>query len=281
MRGVSMKFTKMQGTGNDFIVIDCMERENEDLKQLAPKLCNRHFGIGADGIIMILPSASEDIKMRIINSDGSEAEMCGNGIRCFAKYVYTRGIINKEKIRVETLAGTIVPEIIFKNGKPDMVKVDMGEPRLKRSDIPMEGPEGEVINEPLYLDGIEYRITCVSMGNPHCVIFTDDVNAIPIREIGPGIENHKLFPQKTNVEFIQVLNQGEIKMKVWERGAGETLACGTGACASGVASYLNKKTGRRIIVHLPGGDLLVEWMDDNHIYMTGPAEEVFTGEIIL
>lgn len=275
-----MKFTKMQGLGNDFILVDCFtEKISEDYGQLAQKLCDRHFGIGADGLVLILPSNTADVRMRIFNSDGSEAEMCGNVIRCFARLVYDRSIVKKKAVRVETLAGIMVPELIFDNDKVVSVRVDMGEPKLERSLIPMEGPAGQVINEPLTVDGRTYNITCVSMGNPHCIIFVSDVNSALITEIGPKIETHPLFPRKTNVEFIHVLNKREVNMRVWERGAGETLACGTGACATGVACVLNDLTDRSITVHLPGGDLNIEWADNNHIYMTGPGEYVFTGEI--
>jgi len=274
----------MQGLGNDFILIDCLSKPLGDssfLSCLAKRLCNRNFGIGADGLILILPSSKADLRMRIINFDGSEAEMCGNGIRCFAKYVYENKIVTKSKFTVETLAGIIIPELIIVNKKVSGIKVDMGIPKLRRREIPMIGEDSPtVIDETLKVNPEQiFKITCVSMGNPHCIIFTDDVKSIAVSEIGPQIENHSLFPQKTNVEFIQVLNRKEVNFRVWERGVGETLACGTGACASLVASILNKKTDRQTLIHLPGGDLDIHWADDGHVYMTGPAELVFRGEM--
>lgn len=275
-----MKFTKMQGLGNDFILVDCLAKEPAgDYGELSRKLCERHFGIGADGLILILPSDTADIKMRIFNSDGSEPEMCGNGIRCFARYVYENGIVKNQSVRVETLAGIIIPEMVLDGNRVVSVKVDMGEPRLERDIIPMAGPAGRVVNEPLNVDGTIYNVTCVSMGNPHCITFVSDVDDFPLSQVGPRIENHPVFPRRTNVEFIQVLNRNEVNMRVWERGAGETLACGTGACATGVACVLNGFTDRKVTVHLAGGDLVIEWAENNHIYMTGPAEYVFRGEM--
>lgn len=275
-----MRFTKVQGLGNDFILVNGFE-ENINLEEfpaLAVRMCDRHFGVGADGLVPLLPSALADVNMRIFNSDGSEAEMCGNVIRCAAKYLYEHGVVKKNKIRVETLAGIMVPELIIEEGRVKLVRVDMGEPRLDRPDIPMNGPPGRVLDEPMEVDGITYRITAVSMGNPHCIIFVPDVEQVPLHVAGPRLEVHQAFPRKTNVEFIQVLNREEVKMKVWERGAGETMACGTGACAAAVAAALNGLTGRRVLVHLQTGALLIEWADNNHVFMTGPAEEVFTGE---
>jgi diaminopimelate epimerase len=281
-----INFVKMQGLGNDFILIDCLNKLLNDqsfLSNFAKKLCNRNFGIGADGLILILPSSKADLRMRFFNFDGSEAEMCGNGIRCFAKYVYENKIVTKSKFTVETLAGIIIPELIIVNKKISGIKVDMGIPKLRRREIPMIGEDSPtVIDETLKVNPEQiFKITCVSMGNPHCIIFTDDVKSIAVSEIGPQIENHPLFPQKTNVEFIQVLNRKEVNLRVWERGVGETLACGTGACASLVASILNKKTDRQTLIHLPGGDLDIHGADDRHVYMIGPAEVVFKGEIAL
>ena len=283
---MKINFIKMHGLGNDFILIDCLSKPLGDssfLSYLAKKLCDRNFGIGADGLILILPSSKAELKMRIFNSDGTEAQMCGNGIRCFAKYAYKNKLISKIKFTVETLAGIITPELIFKDKEISGVKVDMGIPKLKRREIPMEGEDTPtVVDETLKIDSkYIFKITCVSMGNPHCIIFVNDVQSIPVDEIGPKIENHPLFPEKTNVEFIQVLNKQEINFRVWERGDGETLACGTGACASLVASVLNKKTDRKATIHLPGGDLNIQWADDGHVYMTGPAELVFRGEMII
>ena len=281
---MKIDFVKMQGLGNDFILIDCLSKPLGDssfLSYLAKRLCNRHFGIGADGLILILPSSKADLKMRIFNSDGTEAQMCGNGIRCFAKYTYENKIISKIKFTIETLAGIITPELIFKGKEISGIKVDMGIPKLKRREIPMEGENAPtVVDETLKIDSKTiFQITCVSMGNPHCITFVNDVQSIPVGEIGPKIENHPLFPEKTNVEFIQVLNKQEINFRVWERGAGETLACGTGACAALVAAVLNKKTDREAIIHLPGGDLDIQWADNGHVYMTGPAELVFKGKM--
>lgn len=281
---MKINFIKMHGIGNDFILIDCLHKSLGDssfLSYLAKKLCDRNFGIGADGLILILPSSKADLRMRIFNFDGSEAEMCGNGIRCFAKYAYENKLVSKIKFTVETLAGIITPELIFKNKEISGIKVDMGIPKLKRREIPMEGEDSPtVVNETFKINSKQiFKITCISMGNPHCIIFVNDVQSIPVDEIGPKIENHPLFPEKTNVEFIQVLNKQEINFRVWERGVGETLACGTGACASLVASVLNKKTNRQALIHLPGGDLDIQWANDKHIYMIGPAEFVFKGEM--
>ena len=273
-----MKFTKMQAAGNDFIMLDLF---NNNLKinfsVFAKKYCARNFGIGADGVIIVLPSKKADFKMKIFNADGSEAEMCGNGIRCFAKYVYAKKFTSKKEIAVETKAGIIKPKLAVKNKK---IKVNMGQPKLKRKDIPMLGnPQEEVIDLQLRITNYELRITCVSMGNPHCIIFIDDVNKTPVKELGPLIENHKLFPKKTNVEFVEVVNKKNLKVRVWERGVGETLACGTGACAVAVAAVLNNKTLPAVTLQLPGGKLFVEWEKNDNIYLTGDANEVFKGEI--
>ena len=278
-----MNFTKSHGIGNDFVVVDGFQESiPEDLlPETARRLCDRHFGIGSDGLILVLPSRTATFRMRMLNPDGSEAEMCGNGIRCFAKYVFDRGLTHETQITVETLAGIMAPRLIVKDGKAQIVRVDMGEPRLQRKDIPMKGPDGdgEVVGEKIKVEGDRYDITAVSMGNPHCVIFVDNVEHFPVAKVGPKIETHNLFPQRTNVHFVQVLNSSEIQVRTWERGAGITLACGTGACACAVAAALNKRTGRKVTTHLPGGDLLIEWSGDNRITMTGPAEEVFTGSI--
>jgi diaminopimelate epimerase len=286
---MKIDFVKMHGLGNDFILIDCLHKSLGDssfLSYLAKKLCDRNFGIGADGLILILPSSQADLRMRIFNFDGSEAQMCGNGIRCFAKYAYENKLISKNKFAVETLAGIITPELIFqdlKNKKVLRIKVNMGTPKLRRREIPMNGEDTPtVIDETLKINPEQtFKITCVSMGNPHCITFVNDVQSISVEEIGPKIENHSLFPEKTNVEFIQVLNKQEINFRVWERGVGETLACGTGACAALVAAVLNNKTDRKATIHLPGGDLDILWADDGYIYMTGPTELVFRGEMII
>ncbi len=260
----------MQGTGNDFILIDGREFPTDvlDLPAAAVRMCDRHFGIGADGLIIVLPSKRADLYMRIFNPDGSEPEMCGNGIRCLAKYVYDRAKEKKDVLSVETLAGIMVPAVIVKNGVAVGVEVDMGKPQ-STGDIDFD------------VQGNRFKATSVSMGNPHCVIFVEDVSRVKLDDIGPKIENHSQFPKKTNVEFVQVMNKSEITVRVWERGAGETLACGTGACASVVAGVLIGKTGRRVLVHLPGGDLDVEWEEDDHVVLRGPAEEIFDGKYIL
>ena len=277
-----IRFTKMHGLGNDFVVVDCMETApaEEKLPALAKALCDRHFGVGADGLILVLPSRAADFKMRIFNADGGEAEMCGNGIRTFAKLVYERGYTRERELEIETLAGIVRPRLRVRGGKVALVRVDMGEPRLARSAIPMKGQDQEkVVGERIRVDGRRYEITAVSMGNPHCVLFVEDVERAKVEQIGPAIECHDLFPRRTNVEFVQIVGQGDIKMRVWERGAGETLACGTGASAALVAAVLNGLSARKATVHLRGGDLLVSWNpEDNHVFIEGPAAEVFAGE---
>ena len=281
---MKISFVKMHGLGNDFVLIDCLNKSLGDssfLSYLAKRLCNRNFGIGADGLMLILSSSKADLRMRIFNSDGSEAQMCGNGIRCFAKYAYENKLVSKNKFKVETLAGIIIPELTISNNNILGVKVNMGVPKLRRREIPMNGEDTTtVVDETLKINPEQaFKITCVSMGNPHCIIFVNDVQSIPVNEIGPKIENHPLFLEKTNVEFIHILNRKEINFRVWERGVGETLACGTGACASLVASVLNNKSERQAIIHLTGGDLDIQWADNGHLYMTGPAELVFRGEM--
>jgi diaminopimelate epimerase len=274
-----MKFIKMHGLGNDFVFLDHFSvAADEDYPKLAKKLCHRQFGIGGDGLIVILPSKVADARMRIINSDGTEPEMCGNGIRCFARYVYDQGIVNHNPMRVETLAGVLTIKLTLKDAQVQGVRVDMGEPILRADLIPVLGQGEPVVGETLEVLGETFLYTAVSMGNPHCVIFVEDFATLDFERLGPAIEKHSLFPRKTNVEFIEVNSPRELTMKVWERGAGPTLACGTGACASAVAAVLNHKTEREVTVHLPGGDLLIEWGLDNHIYMTGPATYVFKGE---
>lgn len=279
-----MKFTKMHGIGNDFVVVNALHdfREDANLSDLSRRVNDRKFGIGGDGLILVLPSKVAEYKMRMFNPDGSEAEMCGNGIRCFAKYLYDRKLIPDTQVKVETLAGVKVLKLLPRAGKVEQVRVDMGTPRLQRSEIPMRGDDADrVIGEGLKAEGKRFDITAVSMGNPHVVIFEENIDGVPVSRYGPAIETHKSFPQRTNVHFVQVCNPGEIIIRTWERGAGETLACGTGACACVVACVLNNKTGRSVVVHLPGGDLRIEWTGDNRILMTGPAEEVFEGEIDL
>ncbi len=275
-----MKFTKMQGIGNDYIYINCFEQKVEHPSELSVRLSERHFGIGSDGIILIEPSETADCRMDIYNADGSQAMMCGNGIRCVGKYVYERGIAKKEVLKVDTMSGIKTLRLAVQNGVVTSVTVDMGKPGLDANDIPATLRTGEIIDEPILIDGEEYRITCVSMGNPHCVVFVEDVNRIQIETIGPKLEKNNIFPQRANVEFIQIVNKNEINMRVWERGSGETWACGTGACAAAVASAVNKKTGRSVQVHLKGGDLSIDW-DENtgSVFMKGPAEFVFDGTI--
>ena len=277
-----ISFTKMQGLGNDYLMLDAMSGAPPEAKlpALARAMCDRHFGIGADGLLLVLPSRAADFTMRIFNADGSEAEMCGNGIRLFAKFVYEREYTRERELVVETLAGLIRPRLRVQGGRVTRVRVDMGEPRLRRSEIPMKGKDQpQVLKERLRVSGTRYEITAVSMGNPHCVVFVEEVDRVKLEEIGPAIERHDLFPRRTNVEFAQILGDGEIKMRVWERGAGETLACGTGASATVVAAVLNQLTSRRVTVRLRGGDLKVSWNpEDNHVFTEGPAVEICTGE---
>jgi len=276
-----MQFTKVQGQGNDFVVIDGAKETVTDYSKAAITVCDRHYGIGADGFVIILPSKSEDFRMRIFNSDGSEAEMCGNVTRCVARYAYEHGLTKKTKITLETLAGIIIPELIIKDGVIETVRVDMGEPRLKRGLIPMTGDsDSQAVSVPIEVSGHIFKATCVSMGNPHCVIFVDNLDLIELEMLGPKLETHAFFPKKTNVEFVQILGPQEMKMRVWERGAGVTLACGTGASATMVAAVLNQKTDRQALLHLDGGDLFVEWAENNHVYMSGPAVEVYTGSYL-
>ncbi len=272
---MKLQFTKMHGLGNDFVLIDLRNLELANLPEISRMLCHRRFGIGADQVLLLYNSDCADFTMRIFNSDGSEVEMCGNGIRCFAKYIWDRGLSVGEVLSVETTAGIIWPE---KSG--DMIKVNMGEPVLEGRFIPVR-LEGMVKDFPLMIDDREFKITCVSMGNPHAVIVVDGLDKFDVKKIGSLIENHELFPNRINVEFIEVINPERIKMRVWERGSGETMACGTGASAAAVAANLKGLTGRRINVELLGGELVIEWNKDNHVYMTGPAEEVFQGEIVI
>ena len=274
-----MKFTKMHGIGNDYVYINCFEEVVKEPAKLVTIISDRHFGVGSDGLILILPSKVADCKMRIFNADGSEAQMCGNGIRCVAKYVYDHKIAQKNPLTVETLAGTKTIQLFTENGRVSSATVNMGKPKLMRSEIPMLGKETQVIDEILTINKeISFRITCVSMGNPHCVIFVDNFDKIVLPQYGAEIERHHSFPERINVHFVKVHNPKEVTMKTWERGSGITLACGTGASAVCVAGVLNKKTERKILAHLPGGDLELEWSEDGNVYMTGTATEVFTGE---
>jgi diaminopimelate epimerase len=273
---MTLTFTKYQGLGNDFILVDNRaSAEPLITPQQAEKLCDRHFGIGADGVIFALPGQNgTDYTMRIYNSDGSEPEMCGNGIRCMARFIADlEGDQAKTSYRIHTLAGLITPSMT----DDGQVRVDMGHPRLISSEIPTTIPTEKVINQPIDVAGQSWNITCVSMGNPHCITFVEDVAAIDLEKIGPLFEHHPVFPARTNTEFLQVVRPDYIKMRVWERGAGITLACGTGACASLVAAVLNGKADRKATIELPGGPLLIEWAEDDRIFMTGPATKVFTG----
>jgi diaminopimelate epimerase len=272
-----MRFVKMHGIGNDYVYVDCFRATVKEPERLAVEISDRHSGVGGDGLILIMPSNKADARMRIFNADGSEAQMCGNGIRCLAKYVYDSGISAKPEITVETLAGVLHLQLFVCDGNVEKVRVNMGTPRLHRQDIPMLGDGDRVVGEMLTVGDREFAVTCLSMGNPHCVIYVDDVATFPVAHYGPELEHHAQFPQRTNVEWVEWLNRRELRQRTWERGSGETLACGTGACAATVASVLNNKTDRAVTVHLRGGDLEIEWAEDNHVYMTGPAVEVFRG----
>jgi diaminopimelate epimerase len=285
---MKIPFTKMHGLGNDFILIDCRHRKFDDLHELSKTLCHRRFGVGADQMLLLVNSRNADFMMRIFNADGDEVEMCGNGIRCLARYIWDRNLSDKNILSIETLGGIIRPE---RSG--GMVRVDMGEPVFDPEKIPVEIVRSSkfkvqasktqnatpIIDYPLRIEDREFKITCVSMGNPHAVIFVENLSQFPVPYYGSLIEGHFLFPKKTNVEFIEVLTPKEIKMRIWERGSGETMACGTGASAAAVASNMKGLTERNVTVHLIGGDLIIEWAGNNHIYMTGPAVEVFEGII--
>jgi len=274
-----MQFTKMHGIGNDYVYVNVFEETAEDPAQLARVISDRHFGVGSDGLILIGPSSVADVRMRMFNADGSEAEMCGNGIRCVAKYSYEHGLCAKKEMTIETGGGVKTLQLTVEDGCVNKVRVDMGTPRLDRQDIPMKGPANKrCADENLKVAGEELRCTCVNMGNPHCVVFVENTDAVPLTQIGPKIENHSAFPERTNVHFVEVLRRDEIKMVTWERGSGVTLACGTGASAVCVAAAITGRTNRNILAHLPGGDLELEFARDDHVYMTGPATEVFSGE---
>ena len=273
-----MRFWKMHGLGNDYIVIDNRDEKisGNQAAELAKKLCERRFSVGADGLLFVSNSTIANVKMRIFNADGSEAEMCGNGIRCFAKYCYENGIAPKQEFAVETLSGIKNVWLTLKNGEVSAVKVDMGAPNWERSSLPMVG-QGKCINENLDVNGEPFKVTCLSMGNPHCVIFVDKVDDFPVEQIGPKVGNHKAFPKRTNVGFVQVLNPCELKVRVWERGCGETLACGTGSCAAVAAANKLGKVGNKVTVHVLGGDLQVEVAKS--LFLSGAAEKVFEGTL--
>ncbi len=275
-----MKFTKMHGAGNDYVYVDCTKVEIKNPADLAIKLSDRHMGVGADGLVMICPSQVADFKMRMFNADGSEAQMCGNASRCVGKYVYEKGLTDKILLTLETRAGLKSLKLYEEKGNVKMVRVDMGIPELNAAKIPVLSEKERVVNMPLEVNGKVFRITCVSMGNPHVVIFVDDVKKFDVRHWGPLLECHPFFPERVNVEFVEVVSKSELCMRVWERGSGETQACGTGACASLVASVLNGWTSSKVVLHLLGGDLEVEWdINTSHVHMTGEAETVFEGEI--
>ncbi len=280
-KGLGVDFVKLHGLGNDFLMIDARSAGDVDWAGLARSACDRHFGVGGDGLLLLLASDCCDWRLRIINSDGSEAEMCGNGIRCFAKWLRDSGLETRDTFTVETLAGTITPTIVsYDGGDTALVAVDMGQPRLAPEQIPVLADPGaqRVVSALLQVDEEPFLMTCVSMGNPHCVLFVEDLDQVSVESWGPQIERHERFPQKTNVEFVQVHARDEMTMRVWERGAGRTLACGTGACATLVAAVLNDKADRQGTVHLDGGDLRIAWRaEDNHLIMTGPATTAFTG----
>ena len=275
-----MRFVKMQGIGNDYDYVDCIRQPMpNDIASLATKISDRNFGVGGDGLILICPSDKADARMRMFNNDGSESEMCGNGVRCVAKFVYDHGIAKKTSLAIETGRGVLKLELETAGGKCHQVRVDMGEPILIAENIPTTLLGTPPLEVPLVIDGVELKVTCVSMGNPHCITFVKEITNEMVLGIGPKVEKHSAFPRRTNVEFVRVDNPGEITMRVWERGSGETLACGTGACAVAVAGVLTGRTDRSIIAHLRGGDLRLDWSKtDNHVFMTGPAVEVFQGE---
>ncbi len=277
-----MKFTKMQGCGNDYVYVDCTRNLIDHIPETAVKVSDRHFGIGSDGLILIRSSEKADFFMDMYNNDGSRAQMCGNGIRCVAKFVYDKGLTDKKQLMIETLGGVKQLELTVENGEVTFVTVNMGNPVLKPSLIPVVSEKEMVINEPIMVNGKEYGITCVSMGNPHAVVFVEDTKTIPMNEIGPLFEHHELFPERVNTEFVHVVDRSRIEMRVWERGSGETLACGTGACASVIACILNGYTDHEVTVSLLGGELKIRYDEkENTIYMTGPAVTVFEGEFPL
>ena len=275
-----MKFTKMQGLGNDYVYVNCFEEKIENPPAVARYVSDRHFGIGSDGLIMINPSEVADFEMEMYNADGSRGEMCGNGIRCVAKYVYDYGLTDKTQISVETLGGIKYLDLTVEDGKVSLVKVDMGKPKLEADLIPIISEREQVIDEPIEVDGKEYHMTGVSMGNPHAVIYVDDVKGLDLEKIGPKFENHERFPKRINTEFVHCIDRQTVEMRVWERGSGETLACGTGACAVAVSSILNNLTDTQVTVKLLGGDLQIEWdREKDRVFMTGPATVVFDGVI--
>lgn len=276
-----MKFTKMHGCGNDYVYVNCFEEKVENPEELSKKVSDRHFGIGSDGLILILPSDVADFRMAMYNADGSEGNMCGNGIRCVGKYVYDYGLTDKTSISVETKSGIKYLELFVEEGKVATVKVDMGTPVVIAKEVPVIFDKEKMIGEKVEIAGKEYEMTCVSMGNPHAVVWVEDTNNLDLEKIGPVFEKHEMFPERVNTEFIQIIDRHEVNMRVWERGSGETWACGTGACATAVACILNDKTEDEVLVHLLGGDLKIQYdKEKNCVFMTGPATTVFEGEIL-
>jgi len=275
-----MRFVKMHGIGNDYVYVDCLARTVDEPEELARRISDRHFGVGGDGLILILPSERADVRMRIFNADGSEAEMCGNGIRCVAKYVHDHGLSGANPLRVETAAGIKTIDLSLNDaGKVTAATVDMGEPVLEPRKIPVNIPQARVVDSPIRTSHRVLEVTCVSLGNPHAVVYVENVAAVPLERLGPELEHHPLFPQRINAHFVEVHSAAEVTVRTWERGSGATLACGTGASAVCVAGVLTRRTEREILAHLPGGDLNLHWREgDNHVYLTGPAEEVFTGD---
>jgi diaminopimelate epimerase len=280
-----MRFTKMQGAGNDYVYVDCFAQPvPTNIPELARRIADRRFGVGGDGLILICPSERADAEMRMFNADGSYSEMCGNGIRCVAKYLYDHGLCRRESLRIESAGRVLALELRLSRGLVDLVRVDMGQPILRPADVPTTlrspaGPDLPAVDIPLAVADRELRVTAVSMGNPHCVAFVEKLTDELVLGVGPKIEVDPHFPNRVNVEFVQVISPGELRQRTWERGSGETLACGTGACAVCVAGVLTGRSSRQVVIHLPGGDLDIEWNEnDNHVYMTGPAIEVFTGE---
>jgi diaminopimelate epimerase len=278
---MKIPFTKMHGAGNDYVYVNGFALQIPDPAALAREVSSRRKGIGSDGLILVQPSSVAAVRMEMYNADGSRGEMCGNGIRCVGKYAWEHGLARENPLRVETDAGIKTLELEISNGKVRSVDVDMGEPILDPARIPVRFDAATVIDAPLEVGGEIHRVTCVSMGNPHCVLFVSDVDELDLAAVGPRFEHHQRFPKRINTEFVQVLSPSEVKMRVWERGSGETAACGTGACAAAVAAALTRRTGRRVRVHLLGGDLDIDWRCDGHVSMRGEAVEVFSGELEL
>lgn len=276
-----MKFSKMHGIGNDYIYVNCFEEKVSEPEKVSVVLSDRHKGIGSDGLVLIMPSEIADFRMRIFNADGSEAMMCGNATRCIGKYVYDMGLTDKTEVTLETNSGIKYLKLFLSDGKVDMVTVDMGKAILVPRDIPVDSELESFVSQPLEVGGKEYKVTCVSMGNPHAVIFTEGIDSLELEKIGPLFENHKLFPNRINTEFVEVIDSHTLKMRVWERGSGETFACGTGTCATVVAAVLNGicPKDEEVLVHLRGGDLRIIWKNDGTVLMTGPAEYVFEGNV--